>query len=269
LIQDNRLISSVVRGIKILESLAKNGPLTFDELIASTKVPRTSVFRLLNTLETLGYLEREQDGAVFRWNLGLKVLGLAHGKLSRLNLRKQIRDILEKLAETTDEYVQLCVLDHHKVVYIDDVKRPKPIALYGEVGIHLPINVSAPGMVLAAFLSEEGRERLLREETFPKNTPKTVTDPNELRKILKKIAQQGFAIEVEQYGMGIYCVAAPIFNHNGDVIAAVNVTGSVSTLTGDRIGNLVQQVKSAAREASKRMGYGVVPHVSDKASYEE
>jgi len=206
-------------------------------------------------LEVLEYVEQEEVEGVFQWNLGLRVLSLAHGKLSRLNLRQEVRDIAEKLAEVTDEYVQLCVLDHHKVVYIDDVKRPKPLTIYGEVGIHLPINVSAPGMVLAAALDEEKREQLLREETFPKNAPKTLTDPNELKKVLKKVAKQGFAIDDEQYGIGIRCIAAPILNHKGRVVAAINITGSLSTISDERIPALVEQVRSAAKEASKRMGY--------------
>lgn len=252
---DNRLVKPLERGMKILALLSKHGSLTLDQVASRTKIPRTSIFRLLYTLEVLEYVKREQVEGAFQYNLGLRVLSLAHGKLSRLNLRHEVRNIAEKLAKTTDEYVQLCVLDHHKVVYIDDVRRPKPLAIYGEVGIHLPINVSAPGMVLAAALDEEKRQQLLKEETFPKNTPKTLTDPNELKKVLKKVAEKGFVIDDEQYGIGIRCIAAPIFGHNGRVVAAINITGSVSTITDERIPALVGQVKAAAEEASKRMGY--------------
>lgn len=167
----------------------------------------------------------------------------------------EVRDILEELAERTDEFVQLGVLYQGKVMYIDHVKRPRPLAMYAELGSQLPINISAAGMVLAAALKEKELNRLLSEQTFPKNTPKTPTDPKELRKMLRKMVRQGFAIDDQQYAIGIRCIAAPILDHNGEVIAVNNVTGSLSTITDERIPALVEQVKAVAEEASKRRGY--------------
>lgn len=84
----------------------------------------------------------------------------------------EVRDILEELAERTDEFVQLGVLYQGKVMYIDHVKRPRPLAMYAELGSQLPINISAAGMVLAAALKEGQLDQLLREQAFPKIRPK-------------------------------------------------------------------------------------------------
>jgi len=191
------------------------------------------------------------------WRLGLKLLILINSKHSRLDIRMEVRDILEELAEETDNFVQLGVFYQDKVIYIDHVKRPKPLAMYAELGSQIPINISAAGMVLAAALKKKELNRLLSEQTFPKNTPKTPTEPNEFRKILKKVTRQGFAIDDQQYAIGIRCIAAPVFDHNGHVIAAINITGSLSTISDGRIPALVEQVKAAAEVASKRMGHVV------------
>lgn len=255
MVSDNRLVKPVVRGMKVLELLSKQGPLTLDQVASRTKIPRTSVFRLLNTFNVMGYVEQKPIKGIDHWSLGLKLLILINSKHSRLDIRREVRGILEELAERTDEFVQLGVLYQRKVMYIDHVKRPKPLAIYAELGSQLPINISAAGMVLATALKEKELNQLLSEQTFPKKTPNTPTDSNELRKILRKVTRQGFAVDDQQYAIGIRCIAAPILDHNGHVIAAINVTGSLSTVTDERIPALVGQVRSAAEEASKRMGY--------------
>lgn len=255
LISDSRLVSPLVRGMKIIELLSEEGSLTLEQVATRTRIPRTSIFRLLNTLEALGYLEREHIKGMDHWRVGLKVLILVNSKLRQLDMRREIRDILKELAEKTNEFVQLGVFYHGKVMYIDHVERPKLLTMYAEVGSQLPINVSAAGMVLAAALEGNELEQLLNEQTFLKNTPKTLTKPNELRKILRKVAHQGYAIDDQQYALGIRCIAAPVFDHKGEVIAAINITGSLSTITDERIPVLVDDVKAAGEKASERMGY--------------
>ena len=254
MVSDNRLVKPVVRGMKILELLSKQGLLSLDQVASRAKIPRSSVFRLLNTFKDLGYVEKEPIKGMDHWGLGLKLLILINSKYSRLDIRREVGDIMKELADRTDEVVQVGVLYQHKVMYIDHVKRAKPLAIYAELGSRLPINVSAAGMVLAAALKEEELDQLFSEQTFPKRTPKTPTDPNELRKILKKVARQGFAVDDQQYAIGIRCIAAPILDHNGHVTAAINISGSLSTITDQRIPALVEQVKATAERASKRMG---------------
>jgi len=110
-------------------------------------------------------------------------------------------------------------------------------------------------MVLAAALDDKELDKLLREQDFPANTPNAPTDPDELRRILMDVARQGFAIDDQQYAVGIRCIAAPILNHDGRVIAAINITGSLLSMTDDRMDTLIDEVRGAALEASKKMGY--------------
>lgn len=247
------LITPVVRTSKILFELCA-GPLTIDQIVQKTKIPKTSVFRLLNTLETCGFIERKETDGFDLWNLGLSVLNLAQARLSQIDMREEIRDIVENLAEKIDEFVQVGILYQGKVLYIDIVKRPKPLSVYGEIGTIVPINVSAAGMVLAAYLPEPEMEKLLNEQSFPKNTTNTCTDPKALKKVLLQVRENGFAIDDQEYAIGIRCVAAPVFNHLGQAVAALNITGSIFTLSDERLDSLVEEAKKAAYRASKKLG---------------
>jgi IclR family acetate operon transcriptional repressor len=223
------------------------------------EIPRTSAFRILTTLEALEFVKRESIDGIVHWSLGLKLLDLTNSMLSRLDLRKEVHKIMEDLAEQTDEFVQLGVLHNDKVMYIDHVKRSKPLTMYAEVGSQLPINISAAGMVLVAFLKTEELDSLLAGQKFPKNTSKTTTNKAKLRKALKIVARQGYAFDDQQYAIGIRCVAAPIYDYTGHVIAAINITGSLLSFTDERIETFVKKVKRAAEKASQRMGYRPSP----------
>lgn len=259
LTSDYQLVPALVRGAQILEFLSRKTPLTLEVVSKQCEIPRTSVFRILTTLEALEYVKREPIDGIDHWSLGLKLLDLTKSMLSRLDLRKEVRKIMEDLAEQTDEFVQLGVFYNGNVMYIDHVKRSKPLTMYAEIGSQLPINISAAGMVLVAFLKAEELDSLLSEQKFPKNTPKTTTDPDKLRKILKTIARQGYAFDDQQYAIGIRCIAAPIYDYTGHVIAAINVTGSLLSFTDERIEAFVEKVKRAAESASRKMGYRPLP----------
>ncbi len=258
----DQLVPALVRGAKILELLSQKKCLSMDDIIRQSEIPRTSVFRILSTLETLEYVKRESIDGIDHWGLGLKFLNLTNSVLSHLDLRKEVRKIMEDLSEQADELVQLCIFNNGKVMYIDHVKRSKPLTMVAEVGTRLPINISAAGMVLSAFLKEKELDRLLSEQKFSKNTPATITNPDKLRQILKTVPQKGYFFDDQQYAIGIRCIAAPIFDHTGHAIAAINVTGSLLSFTDEKIESFVTMVKDAAKLASIKMGYNP-PHSSN------
>ncbi|GAI74234.1 unnamed protein product, partial [marine sediment metagenome] len=162
---------------------------------------------------------------------------------------------LEKLAKRTGETVQLCIFDKGKALYIDAIKKSESLIAYAEIGSEFNINLVAPGMVLAADLEEKELDNLLKRKKFTKKTKYTINDPDELKKKIKEVAKKGYAYDNQQFAIGIRCVAAPIYDYNGKVACALNITGHVSTMTDDRIDDLAKEVKTAAKKASKRLGY--------------
>ena len=252
---NGNLIKPLIRGIKMIEILAQDGPMDIEKIYNLTKTPRSSIYRILCTLEYLGYVRRINKNSTDIWELNLKMLKIANGILHKIDIKTIIKDILENIAYETKEIVQLGVYNNRKVMYIDVVKKFKSIIGFAEIGSELPINVSAAGMVLAAALSEDELEKLLKEKDFSKNTSYTITDPNKIREELRKVANQGYAVDDQQYAIGVRCIAAPVYDYNNKVIAAINITGHTSTITDERIPVLKRLLLSASKSASKRMGY--------------
>lgn len=247
---------SVIRAIRMLEVLSRDDSLTLEEISDSVKVPRTTTYRLLTTLERLHYVQRKLNtSGSYVWSLGLQLLILASSKISQLDIRSEIRDLLEDLARETDEFVQLAVLHNDQILFLDVIKRRKPLATYADVGSQLSINVCAAGLVLAAFLEDKELERILKTQVLPKNTPKTPTTGDELRKTLREVVRRGYSIDDEYYSLGHRCIGAPIYNHDGKVMAAINISGSTSSITGERMPVLIRQVVGCAYKASLRIGY--------------
>jgi len=248
--------NQVDRAFQIIEYLAKNGISEIDEICKGTEIPRSTIFKLLSNLESLGYTLRTKNvRKTDYWYLTLKLLKISKLVLSRIDFKNEIKDVLTKLSKDVNEIVQLGVYHNKKVMYIDVVKKPESIISFAGVGTELDINVSAAGMVLAAALTGEELDDLLNNIVLPKNTIYTITKPKELREELKYIASNGYAFDNQQWAIGVRCLAAPVFNFEEKVIGAINVTGHISTMSDDNIDFIKEKVIKAASEASKIMGY--------------
>jgi len=247
--------NQLIRGIKILELLAEKGQLSIDQIRQVTKIPMSTIFKILTTFEALGYVfkERNSNQTDF-WFLTLKILKISELILSRLDLKDQVRDILEKLSKDVNEIVQLGIYNKGKVMYIDIIKKPDSIISLAGIGKELDINISAAGMVLAAALKEDELNELLDITYFHKNTVNTLIDPKEIKKELKLVAANGYAFDDQQYAIGVRCLASPIYNFEDKVVGAINITGHISTMSDDRIDFFREKVINAALEASRRMG---------------
>lgn len=245
----------LIRGIRIIEKLAQIGPSCIEKLYEEMNISRASIYRILNILEELKYVSRYRQGAEDIWKLDLKLLTISNSILSRFDLRNEIRDILIKLAKETREFVQLGILHNRKVLFLDVIKKPKSLINVANIGEEVDINISAAGMVIAAYLDEIDKDLLLRNRKFPKYTNNTLTNINDIRKELKKIKKRGYSYDDQYYAIGHRCIGAPIFDFNKKVIAAINISGHISTFSDERIEKLAEIVKKRAKEASKRMNY--------------
>ena len=144
------------RGFKLVETLATKGPLAIDEISDFSAIPRSTAYKLLSLLEGLGYVFREKvNGQTDNWYLTLKILRASNLITSRLDLRAQVRDILERLSKETNEIVQLGVLHNDKVMYIDVMKNAASLVAFADVGSEIDINVSAAGRVPSCGLERE------------------------------------------------------------------------------------------------------------------
>ena len=247
----------ISRTLKIVEILAEKGPLEIEDIFKYTNIPRSTISKMLTTLEDLGYVFKESSSSNKSdlWYLTLKLLKISKLILSRLDIKSEVRDVLKKLSEEVNEIAQLGVYHDGKVMYVDVIKKPESIISFAGIGTELDINISAAGMVLTSALDETALEDLLKNKIFLKNTKYTLTDPGDIKKELKNVVSNGFAYDNQQYAIGVRCLAAPIYNFDNKIVAAINITGHISTMPDKAIDFMKGKLLKAASEASRIMGY--------------
>lgn len=248
-----KAVQSIERAIRILEELAteKEG-LGVTELSQRVQLHKSTVHRILNTLLLYGYVE--QNPHTERYRLGMKLLYLGGAILDRMDIRSEARDILDALAKEVNETVHLVVPEGDKAIYVDKIDSRRTIRMYSQIGRRAPYHASAVGKAILAFLPKEEAETIISKglERYTKNT---ITDPEKLRNHLEMIRRKGYAIDEEENEVGIRCIGAPVFDHTGRVVAAVSISGSILTVTRDKIPELSKKVVDSARRISEKLGW--------------
>lgn len=245
-------VQSVERAASILEVLAEAGPeLGVTELGKRLGVHKATASRLVATLAEHALVER--NPATDKYRLGFGLVRLATAAATGLDLVRQARPVLERLAEETRETVNLAVLDRDQVVNIDQVTAPHLVVNVNWVGKRTPLHCTSNGKVLLAHLPEAHRERLLAGP-LERLTERTIVDPTVLRRELQEARARGYAYTVEELEVGLNAVAAPIRGPSREVIAAVSVAGPAYRVTRGRIQALARAAMAAAEEISRRMG---------------
>jgi DNA-binding IclR family transcriptional regulator len=243
----------VSRAVGILEALADSGQdLGVTELGRRLGVHKATASRLAMTLADHGLVER--DPATEKYRLGFGLVRLAALVTGGLGLVQQARPILESLAVSTGETVNLSVLDGDRVVSIDQITAPHLVVNVNWVGRRTPMHCTSDGKVLLAHLSEKERGRLLRGR-LEALTPNTIIDRDLLRAQLLETDVKGYAYTMEELEIGLNAVAAPVRDRSGAVVGAVSVSGPAYRLTRGRIPEFGRMVGEAGREISRRLGF--------------
>jgi DNA-binding IclR family transcriptional regulator len=259
--KSNYIIQSVAHALDVLEEFKGDAiELGVTELSKKLKLHKNNIFRLLATLEARGYIEQNKSTENYR--LGLKSLELGQTFIRQMGLLRQARPSLEKLAEGTNETSYLAIMRNQDVVYLDVVEANQTVRVASRVGLRLPTYCTAVGKVLICSESEEEIRKRLPEQLV-KRTSKTITDPKALVDHLKKVAKQGYGVDDEEFEEGVKCIAAPIRDYTGNVVAAISISGPAMRMPDKKIAEeLAPAVKEAAEEISRRLGFEVHQELS-------
>lgn len=243
-------IQSLARGLQILEYLA-NAPdgLGITELAAELKVDKGTASRLAQTLAQYGYVEKDTDSR--RYQLGPQVVNLSRIVITRMPLREAAKPFLKRLVAETGECAHIAVLSRGMALYIDQVESPATLRVNAEVGHLAPLHCTALGKALMAFSGCELPEKM---ET---RTARTITDPEVLKLHLEQIRRQGYAVDDEEYDMGVRCVAAPVFDFRDKMVGAIGISGPAARVTPEKLCELSRVVVGIARELSDRLRFRV------------
>jgi len=231
------------------------------EVATKLKMAKSSTHDLMSSLAKLGFLNKTEDN---RYRLGWKLVTLSETLLATTELRKEARPVMEDIASQYQETLHLAVLDDTQAVYVDKLEGRQAVRVeLTSLGARLYAHCSALGKVLLANSDEEDVKRIIKSAGLPRFTDNTITDEKELFQELVKIQKQGFAYDLEEILPDLCCVAAPIHNHKGQVIAAISM--SLPTYRFKRSQTDFRDgVMRAAKRISKRLGYYGIPKKAAK-----
>ncbi|WP_046111019.1 IclR family transcriptional regulator [Aquincola tertiaricarbonis] len=251
---DRYIVPALERGLRILgEFTRENRTLGAPELARRFGLPRSTVFRLLATLESMGFIEKTEGGREYR--LGLAVLRLGFEYLASLELTELGLPILNRLSDAIGYPCNLVVRDGRSIVYVAKVTAPTPFASSVTVGTRLPAHATVLGRVLLEDLTLPELRAMYPEdrlENFSPSTPRTVI---ELFNMVQADRERGYVQGEGFFESNISTIAAPVRDHSGRVVAALGATITSAHIDGSRMDDMVRRVRDAAGELSALLNY--------------
>jgi DNA-binding IclR family transcriptional regulator len=246
-------VGVISKVLSILEALqTSSGGLSLKAICEDTGINKSTAHRFLRHLERESYLLRTESG---KYLIGPRLAQMSGCATRSATLQTVARPVLAQLWRSTQETVNLAVLDQGTVLYVDVMVSQHDFRLVSRVGTRRPLHAAGLGKVLSVFRPAVECERLLSGIVFQRETPKTIGNVVQLRAELEKVRRQGYAVDDEEALLGCRCVAAPILNNAGTAIGALSVAGPVTRMTMPHIAGLAKQVKAAAHAVSLGMGF--------------
>lgn len=251
-----RLVPAVARAFDVLEAFRGDArPLSVPELAARLKLPRSTAHDLVRTLVSRGYL-RALDDQPHRFVLGLLVFELGSVYAASLDLPREGRQVARAVSAACNETVHLAVLDGTEVVYIAKVDSTQAVRMVSAVGRRLPAHCTAVGkMLLSGLPDPELAARYGRSRSLVSMTPNSISSLPRLRRELGAIRARGLAFDDCESNIDVRCIAAPVYDRDGQMAAAMSISVPVTRMRPKRREELATLVKQGAQDLSRRLGF--------------
>ena len=225
---------------------------TYSEIISEIDLPKSSVHRILKDLAALDYLN--YDPATKRYFGSLRFGALGAQVMANFRLRDHIHPFLLELQHDTQHTANLGILDGTQGVFVDKIEsRDFGIKLFSEIGKPFPLHCTSLGKILLAFSPPSTLEKLL-EQPLSAKTDKTITRPEDLRKELENVVNQGYALDDEEITRGIMCVAGPVFDFDQHLLGAISIAFPAYLKQDRTIEPEISAIKKYAASISKSLG---------------
>ena len=239
-----------LRLFSLLEAIATKDQLfSLQTLTEELHIPKPTLHRMLQQLESAGLLERSADGR--HYGTGVRLRRLAENLLLNDILHGARHAVLRQLVEEIGESCNLTALTGSEVIYLDRVETAAPLRFYLHPGSRVPAHCSASGKVFLSEMTHSQRQRLLAHAPLEAYTPKTLTDMEELETEFKQIKRQGFALDNEEFLPGLLCVAVLVPNPSGRSNLCVAVQAPIMRLTLEKALKLLPSLQRAAEALSQ------------------
>jgi IclR family acetate operon transcriptional repressor len=252
--RDRYRVPILDRTLDLLEVLADHpGGLTLTEMTDVLGLPKNTVFRIATTLVLRGYAERDESTKVYR--LARRLLRLGHHAMGGESLVRMAAPILTALRDLTGETALLGTLSGQHGIVLDQAASLHPVKVVVELGHAFPLLTAAPAKAMLAFFPPGKREALLDSIRFERKTRHTIRSLAAYRRELGEVVKRGFALDRGEESETYACAAAPVFDHRGEAVAALWVSGPSDRVREERIVALGLQVKKMAAVLSQRLGH--------------
>ena len=248
-------IETLERGLSVLSLFSNdNSELTLTEISRSADINMTTSLRIASTLEGAGYLRRDPETK--RYRPSLKVLQLGFSALRSMDIRQSARPYLELLSKETGETVSLAVLDGLEIVYVDRIRNRQIVGVVLGMGSRLPAHCTSMGKAMLAYLPEDQLKTRLNGAVLEACTGNTIVEIDSLAADLAKVRRRGYTVNNQELAVGLRAVAAPIWGEHGQVVAAINISGSTETISRSSLKQeLVPLLSTTASEISQSLGF--------------
>lgn len=253
---DCYVIPSLDRAVQIIRLLADSSQgLTQRELASQLNYPLNSVFRILKTLEMHGLVQK-RDG-LSRFDLTAEMCVLGSKVANRFDIMSAAQPVMVEVAQRTRETVQISIFHRGKALLLSQIEAVEPVKVAGEVGFLYDLHCTSPGKVLMAYLPGDTFQSVIDTYGFTQRTANTISSVHAIRAEMERVRSAGYAKDDQEYAVGIRCVAAPVFDYRGSVIAALTIGGPVARMDQDAMNYLAEVVVEGARQISRELGYRV------------
>lgn len=246
-------IQSVDRALTILEMFNEGTEeLGILEVGERMELPKSTVHGIIKTLVMRGYLVQNKDTK--KYKLGIRLFELGNIVSKGLDIKEKARPYLREVFNQTGETVHLVRFENTEAVYVDKRESDSAIRMYSQVGRKAPLHCTGVGKAIMAYLDKDLQKSILLSTEMEAYTEKTILDKKLILEELDKIRERGYATDDEEIELGLFCVAAPIFDSNDSVIGAVSTAGPKFRFTEEKILVAKKCIRVAARSISREMG---------------
>jgi IclR family KDG regulon transcriptional repressor len=254
-----RLVPAVTRALDVLELfLDCDGTLSAPEITRELQLPRTTVHELVTTLAARSYLEQPSDRPG-RYRLGVRGYQLGSRYAEQLDLAAEGRTVARGVADTCDETVHVAIREGADVIYVAKVDSTQAVRMVSAAGRRLPAHCTSVGKMLLASLPDGELTAVLGEDAadgpLRAMTPGSITSREELAKELAEIRERGVAVERQESNPDVNCVAAPVRDARGSVVAALSISVPTVRWSEQRRDELERLAVKGAAELSARLGH--------------
>lgn len=254
-IKSDYTVLALSHSIDILELLSvSEHELTFNEIVNKLKLTKNNASKILGNLEYFDFIETNKITGNYR--LGVRTFQLSQSYIRKLNLINVSNSVLNSLKQKFNESSYIGILRNGNVVYLNVVETSEPVRVMPRTGNVGPAYATAIGKAQLSVLSDREISYLYENKNFLKLTPNTIGNIDDLLKDIEVVRKRGYALDLEEYEEEVYCIAVPIIDYAGKVIAGLSISGPKCRLTEDRIINEIAPVLlEEARSLSIKFGY--------------